>query len=74
MRNPVIRYLYAIISFLLKNIWIVLLWTRFSPVQQGPRTIDMRSFRFELFILLVWDYVASSLKMVRKIPAYRYSV
>jgi len=73
-RNPVIRYLYAIISFLLKNIWIFLLWTRFSPVQQGPRTIDMRSFSFELFILLVWNYVASSLKMVRKIPAYRYPV
>ncbi len=24
-KNPVIRYLYAIISFLLKNVWIALL-------------------------------------------------
>lgn len=35
-RNPVIRYLYAIISFLLKNVWIALLWIHFSPVKQGP--------------------------------------
>lgn len=34
-KNPIIRYLYAIISFLLKNIWIALLWRHFLPVKQG---------------------------------------
>ncbi len=34
-KNPVIRYLYAIISFLLKDVWIALLWRHFSPVKQG---------------------------------------
>jgi putative transposase len=29
-RNPLIRYLFALISFLLKNTWVALLWTHFS--------------------------------------------
>jgi len=73
-KDPVLRYFYAIISFLLKNIWVFLLWTRFSPVKQGPRTICMRSFRFELFLLLIWDYIQSSFKLVREIPAFRCPV
>jgi len=73
-RNPAIRYLYALISFLMKNVWLALLWTRFSPIRQGPKTIDMRSFRFGLFLLLVWDYLGSTLKFVRSIPAYRCPV
>jgi len=73
-KDPVLRYLYAIISFLLKNIWVFLLWTRFSPIRQGPRTISMRSFRFELFLLLIWDYIRTSFKLVREIPAFRCPV
>jgi putative transposase len=70
-KDPVLRYLYAIISFLLKNVWVFLLWTRFSPVKQGPRTVSMRSFRFELFLLLIWDHIRSTFKLVSKIPALR---
>lgn len=33
-RNPILRYLFTIISFLLKNIWMVLLWTYFSPLRE----------------------------------------
>lgn len=29
-RNPLIRYLYAIVSFLMKNVWVVLLLRYFS--------------------------------------------
>ena len=43
-RNPLIRYLYAIISFPLKNVRIALLRMYFSPVKQGIQTIDMRAF------------------------------
>jgi len=67
-RNPVIRYLYAIISFLLKNIWIALLWMYFSPVKQGPRTIDMRVFRFDYFIVIIWEAIRASMGMVKGIP------
>jgi len=70
-RNPVIRYLFAIISFLLKNLWMAVLWTRFSPVKPGPRTIEMRAFRFDQFRLMIWEAVRSILKIVRTIPALR---
>ncbi len=70
-RNPVIRDLFAIISFLLKNLWMALLWTRFSPVTSGPRTIEMRVFRFGQFRLFIWEVVRSTLKIVRTIPALR---
>ena len=70
-RNPVIRYLFAIISFLLKNLWMVVLWTRFSPVKPGPRTIEMRAFQFGQFWLFIWEAVRSTLKIVRTIPAFR---
>ena len=46
-RNPIIRYLFAMISFILRILWMAVLWTRFSPVKPGPRTIDMRAFRFD---------------------------
>jgi len=70
-RNPVIRYLFAIISFLLKNLWMAMLWTRFSPVKQGPGTIKNCAFRFDKFLLLIWEAVRSIMKIVRKIPALR---
>ncbi len=66
-RNPLIRYLFTIISFLMKNIWMALLWTYFSPVKRGPRTIDRRVFRFDLFCLLVWDYIKHVLRFTDRI-------
>jgi putative transposase len=73
-RNPVIRYLFAIISFLLKNLWMAVLWTRFSPVKQGPGTIEIGAFRFDQFKLFVWEAVRVTLKVVIKIPALRNPV
>ena len=70
-RNPVIRYLFAIISFLLRNLWMAVLWTRFSPVKPGPRTIDMRAFRFDQFRMMLWEAVRSTLKIVTMIHALR---
>jgi len=60
-RNPVLRYLFAIIAFLLKNLWMIVLWTRFSPVKQGPRTIKMDEFRFDQFKLLIREAVRLTL-------------
>lgn len=70
-RNPVIRYLFAIISFLLRNLWMAVLWTQFSPVKPDSRTFEMRAFRFGQFRMLLWESVRSTLKIVRTIPALR---
>ena len=72
-RNPVLRYLLAIIAFLLKNLWMTVLWTRFSPVKQGPRTIEMDEFRFDQFKLLIEEAVRVTLKIVNRILALRKS-
>lgn len=73
-KNPVIRYLYAIISFLLKNVWIALLWMHFSPVKRGPRTIEMRAFRFDCFIVIIWEAIRASMGIVKGIPVLRHPV
>jgi len=70
----VIGYLYAIISFLLKNVWNALVWMYFSPVKQGPRTIDMRAFRFDRFIVIIWEAIRTSMGMVKGIPILRQPV
>jgi len=56
-RNPVIHSLFAIISFLLRNLWMAVLWTRFSSVKPGPRTIEMCAFRFDQFRLFIREAV-----------------
>ena len=66
-RDPLIRYLYAIVSFLLKNVWVVLLWRYFSRQQRGPRTVDSRGFRFVVFRLVVWNYLCHLLKFICQI-------
>ena len=68
-RNPVIRYLFTLISFLLKNIWMVLLWTYFSPVKRGPKTIIRRDFRFNVYSLLVWESIKNKLKCISYVVA-----
>jgi len=66
-RDPLIRYLYAIVSFLLKNVWVVLLWRHVSRQQRGPQTVDSRGFRFVVFQLVIWDYICHSLKFIHQI-------
>ncbi|NVO66436.1 ISH3 family transposase [Methanofollis tationis] len=73
-KNPVIRYLYAIISFLLKNIWIDILWKHFSPAKQGPQTIEVRGFRFSSFMCIIWEAIRTSMRGARAIPVLRYPV
>ena len=66
-RNPLVRYLYAIVSFLLKNVWVVLLHRYFSRQQRGPRTVDSRGFTFVVFQLVVWDYICHLLKFICRV-------
>ena len=73
-RNPLFRYLYAIVSFLLKNVWVVLLHRYFSRQQRGPRTIDSRGFTFVIFRLVVWDYICHLLKFICRINSLKWPV
>jgi len=73
-KNPVIRYLYAIISFPLKNVRIALLWMQFSPMKQRPRTTDMRVFRFNCFIIKIGRALQALMGMVKGIPIQQYPV
>jgi putative transposase len=38
-RNPAIRYLYALVSFLLKNVWVAIQLHFCSETKQGPKVI-----------------------------------
>jgi len=60
-RNPVIRYFFAIVSFLLNNIWVVLLFENFRKKQSGPIVIISEWFRFDAFI----DFMMDALKLIR---------
>ncbi|MFH0968636.1 MAG: hypothetical protein V1862_13220 [Methanobacteriota archaeon] len=60
-RNPVIRYYFAIVSFLLKNVWFVLLFENFRKKQSGPVVIISEWFRFDAFI----DFMMDALKLIR---------
>jgi len=62
-KNAIIRYFYALISFLLKNIWLYLQKKHFTIVKRGPQVIDEDKFRFEMFILLIEEWMRRKLKV-----------
>jgi len=62
-KNVIIRYFYALISFLLKNIWLCLQKKRFTIVKRGPPIINEDMFRFDVFLLLIEEWVRRKLKM-----------
>lgn len=72
-KNAAVRYLYAIVALMLKNIWVFLQWRYFSPVKQGPRTVDEDRFRFDQFRMLVGEGMRRKLKPRTEIPVLRVS-
>ncbi len=62
-KNPTIRYFYALVSFLLKNVWVTLQIKHFTIVKPGPQTMDEDLFRFDIFILLVAEWVRRKLRI-----------
>nr|WP_319540124.1 ISH3 family transposase [uncultured Methanospirillum sp.] len=69
-----LRCFYAIVSMLLKNIWLAIAWDYFSPIQTGPRVIILRAFRFEWFLDLLWNYTKKLRKFRTRIPSYRVPI
>lgn len=67
-RSVVFRYLLAIISFLLKNIWVALQRAYFSLPQRGPISVNEDLFRFDHFRILIWDHLLNTLKLADLVP------
>lgn len=62
-KNAEIRYFYTLVSFLLKNIWLYLQKKHFTIVNRGPQVIDEDKFRFEMFILLIEEWLRRKLRV-----------
>lgn len=52
-KNAIIRYFYALISFLLNNIWLYIQKKHFTIVKRSPQVIEEDKLRSEVFILLI---------------------
>ena len=70
-KNATIRYFYALISFLLKNVWLCLQRRHFSIVKSGPMTIKYDLFRFDVFILLIEEWVRRKLEVKSSVGCIR---
>ena len=68
---PTIRYLLALISMLLKNIWTAIRWKYFTIPKQGPRQVVKDAFRFDHYRLIIWNAIASRLGFRHKVPVIR---
>ncbi|AKB70029.1 ISH3 family transposase [Methanosarcina mazei] len=62
-KNATIRYFYALVSFLLKNVWLYIQKKHFTNVKRGPQVIDEDKFRFEVFILLIEEWIRRKLRV-----------
>jgi putative transposase len=62
-RNATIRYFYALISFLLKNIWVYIQRKHFTIVKRGPMVVDEDKFRFDRFVFLIEEWLRRKLRV-----------
>ena len=62
-KNAKIRYFYTLLSFLLKNIWLYLQKKHFTIVKRGPQVVDEDKFRFDMFILLIEEWLRKKLRV-----------
>lgn len=69
-KNPAVRYYFAIISMLLKNIWVFIRCNSFPELRRGPRRVDEDAFRFDQFRLMIWQAFCRKFGFVKKIPVY----
>ncbi len=70
-KNPVIMYYFALVSLLLKNIWVSLRYRSFPQIRRGPRIVDEDKFRFDQFRLMLWYAFCRLFGFERLIPIHR---
>ena len=62
-KNAEIRYFYTLVSFLLKNIWLYLQKKHFTIIKRGPQVVDEDKFRFDMFIILIEEWLRKKLRV-----------
>ncbi len=70
-KDPMLRYFYALISFLFKNAWVSIQRMHFMKVKRGPQVIESDMFRFDLFIHLIVEWVRRKLKAKLIVKCFR---
>lgn len=70
-KNPAFRYLLALVSMLLKNVWVAIRWRYFTMPKQGPRQVVEDAFRFDHYRLIIWNAIAKQLGFRHKVPVIR---
>lgn len=70
-KNATLRYFYMIIALMLKNIWVVLQARYFAQQRRGPRVIEEKRFRFQMFMGFIWAEVVSIFKPVLEVKVIR---
>lgn len=67
-KDPVIRYFYKIIAFVLQNVRISIKWVNFVKAQRGPKTVEKNKFDLNLLVNVIRD-AANILFPLNKIRA-----
>ena len=70
-KNPTLRYYFALVSMLLKNIWVSLRYRCFPQIRRGPRRVDEDMFRFDQFRLMIWFAFCRRFGFVRLLSVHR---
>lgn len=70
-KKATIRYFYALISFLLKNIWLYLQKKHFTIVKRGPQVMAEDKFGFEVFVLLIEEWLRRKLRVRKEVKCLR---
>jgi putative transposase len=66
-KSPTVRYYFALVSMLLKNIWVFIRYRSFLQLRRGPRRVDEDKFRFDQFRLMIWQAFCRRFGFVRRI-------
>ena len=70
-KNPVVRYLFALITFVIENIWVSLQNTYFVLPQRGPKVIDEDCFPLKVFVTLANNELRRILGEIRWVNRLR---
>lgn len=70
-KNPTIRYVFALVSMLLKNVWVGIRWRYFTKIIRGPKRIDEDYLRFDRFRLILWEFIKGKMKFKKTVLTLR---
>lgn len=70
-KNPTIRYLLALISLLLKNVWVAIRWRHCTQQRRGPKRVELDVFRFDQYRLIIWSIIMKKLGFRSNIQTLR---